>query len=362
MAAAVPDIGEDARLKAELIALGRVFVPRELLEGYRLSRSTAGPGAGSASLALAWTGDDGREHRVKLAAIREDDDTVPLRLVRAASGAGLELRRGDGRLLLGGVRMLPIAMHAPDHCFINLEGDCIFDCAFCTAIRAGGGQGGVRPRTPERWVELIVESHRRWPFQGVAITSVSPADHERMMVDYETVIRGVLASLPGLTVGVEPPVESVTDIARLKAAGASELKVNVQSPDPAVLTRVCPGWDLERQFAFLVEGVRVFGRGNVTSNVIVGLGEADADVLSMFERLAAMGVVPTLRVVKVSDLNRGALERALGHPPEPVPLERHLHLAVALGEALERHGLSTRGFRTMCHSCMGCDLEPGVDL
>ena len=258
--------------------------------------------------------------------------------------------------------MLPIAMHAPDHCFINLEGDCIFDCAFCTATRTGEGQGGARPRTPERWVELIVGSHRRRPFQGVAITSVSPADHERLMGDYETVIRGVLSSLPGVTVGVEPPVESVADIARLKAAGASELKVNVQSPDPAILARVCPGWDLERQFAFLDEGVRVFGRGNVTSNVIVGLGEADADVLAAFERLAAMGVVPTLRVVKVSDLNRGALERALGRPLEPVPPERHLRLAAALGEALERHGLTTRGFKTMCHSCMGCDLEPGVDL
>jgi hypothetical protein len=362
VAAVVPEIGVDARLKAELIAMGRVLVPRELLEGYRLSRSTAGPGAGSASLALAWTGQDGREHRVKLAALREDDGKVPLRLARAATGGGLELRRRDGGLLLGGVRMLPIAMHAPDHCFINLEGDCIFDCAFCTATRTGEGQGGARPRTPERWVELIVGSHRRRPFQGVAITSVSPADHERLMGDYETVIRGVLSSLPGVTVGVEPPVESVADIARLKAAGASELKVNVQSPDPAILARVCPGWDLERQFAFLDEGVRVFGRGNVTSNVIVGLGEADADVLAAFERLAAMGVVPTLRVVKVSDLNRGALERALGRPLEPVPPERHLRLAAALGEALERHGLTTRGFKTMCHSCMGCDLEPGVDL
>ena len=362
MAAIVPCIGEDARIKAELIALARVLVPRELLEGYRLSRSTAGPGAGSASLALAWTGRDGREHRVKLAALREDDGEVPLRLGRAATGGDLELRRRDGSLLLGGVRMLPIAMHAPDHCFINLEGDCIFNCAFCTATRTGEGKGGAMPRTPGRWVELIVESHRRRPFQGVAITSVSPADHERLMEDYETVIRGVLASIPGVTVGVEPPVESVADIARLKAAGASELKVNIQSPDPAILARVCPGWDLGRQYAFLEEGVRVFGRGNVTSNVVVGLGESDADVLAAFERLATIGVVPTLRVVKVSSLNRGALERALGQPVRPVPQERHLRLAAALGTALERHGLSARGFKTMCHSCMGCDLEPGVDL
>jgi len=346
-------------LKAELIAAGLITVPRELLEGYRLSRSTAGPGAGGASIALGWSGTDGREHRLKLAVARDRD--APLQLARRPDGV-LEVHRRDGTVALSGVRLLPIAMHAPDHCFINLEGDCVHECAFCTATRPGAGEGRGAPRSPQRWVELITAAHRRRPFDGVAITSVDTADHEVLMRDYETIIRGVASALPGVVVGVEPPVRSVEDIERLHLAGATELKVNVQTPDAGILARVCPGWDLERQHALLREGVRVFGRGRVTSNVIVGLGESDADVLRALELLAAMGVVPTLRVLRVSDLNRDALERALGRPLEPVEPARHVRLARALAEALARHGLSARAFRTMCHSCMGCDLEPGVDI
>lgn len=350
------DVGN---LKAELIAAGCLSVRRELLEGYRLSRSTAGPGAGAASVALGWTGPDGREHLVKLAVVRDAD--APLALAKRPGG-GLELRRRDGTVALADVRLLPIAMHAPDHCFISLEGDCVYECAFCTASRPEAGQGRGKPRTPQRWVDLIVESHRRRPFEGVAITSVDAADHEDLMRDYEAVIGGVKGAIPGVVVGVEPPVRSVEDLERLRRAGATELKVNIQTPDVAILARVCPGWDLAMQYGMLREGVRVFGRGQVTSNVIIGLGESDSDVLAALERLASMGVVPTLRVLRVSDLNRNALEVALGHPLEPVAPARHIHLAQALGGALARHGLSARAFKTMCHSCMGCDLEPGVDI
>jgi len=350
------DVGD---LKAELIAAGRLSVPRELLAGYRLSRSTAGPGAGGASIALGWTGPDGREHRLKLAVSRDGD--APLRLAKRPDGA-LEVLRRDGTVALAVVRLLPIAMHAPDHCFINLEGDCVYDCAFCTATRPGSGEGRGAPRSPQRWVELIVASHRRRPFDGVAITSVDTADHEALMRNYEAVISGVVGALPGVVLGVEPPARSAEDIERLHRAGATELKINIQTPDVDILARVCPGWDLERQCALLREGVRVFGRGRVTSNVIIGLGEADADVMRALDRLAAAGVVPTLRVLRVSDLNRGKLESALGRPLEPVAPARHVRLARALGEALAHHGLSARAFRTMCHSCMGCDLEPGVDI
>ncbi len=299
---------------------------------------------------------------MKLAVVLQDDGEVPLVLARSHRGDGLELRSRDGRVLVEEARLLPIAMHAPDHCFINLEGECVHDCAFCTATRSTDGSAHGKPRSAHRWVELIVEAHRRSPFPGVAITSVDPADHEGLMRDYETIIRGVLEAIPGIVVGVEPPARTPEDILRLRRAGASELKVNIQTPDPVILASICPGWDLEHQYTLLEEGVRAFGRGRVTSNIIVGLGESDDDVLGAIERLSSMGVVPTVRVLRSSDLNRGALERALGHPLEKVTPERHVRLARALADALGRHDLDARAFRTMCHSCMGCDLEPGVDV
>jgi biotin synthase-related radical SAM superfamily protein len=349
----------DGRLKAEMIAAGMVRVPRELLTGYRLSHSTAGPGAGRTSIALAWEGLDGREHHIKLAVAREDDAQVPLELV-VMEGGELQLRRADGSLIAHGVTLLPIVMHAPDQAFINLTGECTFRCAFCNTHRMPPGRR--KEVSPGRWVDLVVEAYRRQPFHALAITSVASTDHEGMMRAYETVIEGVLAQAPGLAVGVEPYVEGTSDIERLKEAGATEIKINVQSPDPDILSRVCPGWDLERQYLLLEQAVTVFGRGAVTTNLLIGMGETDGVVTRAIERLAFMGVVPSVRAVRVNDANRADLERALGHPLAPVPVERHLALARALAETLERHGLDARDLDTMCHRCGCCDLEPGQDV
>lgn len=350
---------DDARLKAELIAAGRVRVPRDLLEGYRLSRSTAGPGAGAMSLALGWDGTDGRQRQIKLAVAPEDDASAPLSLAASPEGV-LELRWADGGLAVSGVRLLPIVMHAPDHAFINLAGECVYECAFCNTHKMRGS--GRKAVEPARWVELVVEAHARRPFDALAITGVASPDHDGMMRDYELVIRGVIERLPGIAVGVEPYVEGPEDIRRLRDAGASEIKINVQSPDPDILARICPGWDLERQYRLLGEAVEVFGRGAVTTNVIVGLGETDADVEGALERLAAAGVVPSVRAVRVNGGNREDLERALGRPVQGVDVDRHLRLARMLREALGRHGLDAGSFRSMCHRCGCCDLEPGHDV
>jgi len=351
--------GDDGRLKAEMMAAGRVRVPRELLAGYRLSRSTAGPGAGGASLALGWMGADGREHRIKLGVAAEGDGTAPLALVTVPGGE-LELRRANGSLVVSGIRLLPIVMHAPDQAFINLSGECVYECAFCNTHKMEPGRR--KETTPERWVDLVAEAHAKRPFDALAITSVASSDHEGMMRAYETVISGVLALFPDLAVGVEPYVQGPEDIRRLHRVGATEIKINVQSPDHVILERICPGWDLERQYEMLEQAVTVFGRGRVTTNVIIGLGETDADVASALDRLATMGVVPSVRAVRVNDGNREDLERALGHPVGGVDVDRHIHLARELRSALERHGLDAGKLESMCHKCGCCDLEPGHDV
>jgi MoaA/NifB/PqqE/SkfB family radical SAM enzyme len=349
------DVG---RLKAELISMGRVRVPKEIVSGYRLSRSTAGPGAGSTSLAFAWTDDDGQEHHIKLS-LAKDDMEASLELIRTKEGL-LELRRTDGPTLITDIRLLPIVMHAPGQAFINLDGECIYECAFCNTPLMDPRRKKLL--SPQRWVELVLEAYEKGHFHALAITSVAAPDHEALMKDYEAIIEGVLERVPGMSVGVEPYIDVAGDITRLKAAGAHEIKINIQSPVHGILERICPGWSLERQFELLAKAVEVFGRGKVTTNIILGLGETDEDVEQALEHLASMGVVPTLRAVRINDLNRPRLESALGHRLEPMSPERHIRLAMALKGTLEKYDLTTMSFETMCHKCGCCDLEPGVDV
>ena len=296
---------------------------------------------------------------MKLSVAREGDDDVPLALVANLEG-GLDLRRPDGTLMVGDVRLLPIVMHAPGQAFINLDGECVHHCAFCTTHMVDLERKKLLE--PQRWVQLVLESYKKTPFDAMAITSVASADHDAMMASYEDIIVGVLREVPEIKVGVEPYVTGPEDISRLKAAGADEIKINIQSPVQEILERICPGWSLEVTFSLLEEAVRIFGRGKVTTNIIVGLGETDDDVGQALKRLASMGVIPSIRAIRLNSLNVPNLERALGHPPEGVGPERHLRLATMLHQALDLEGLDAGGLETMCHKCGCCDLEPGQDV
>jgi biotin synthase-related radical SAM superfamily protein len=100
----------------------------------------------------------------------------------------------------------------------------------------------------------------------------------------------------------------------------------------------------------------------VSSNVIVGLGETDAEVLGAVERLASLGAVANLRPLELSPAVEAALVRALGGGFGRPSAERLLHLARGQRDVLARHGLDGRSMVTMCEACTGCDLAPGRDL
>jgi len=142
----------------------------------------------------------------------------------------------------------------------------------------------------------------------------------------------------------------------LRAAGADEIKYNVETMDPGVFRAVCPGLDLEYILDALAEAVEVFGRNAVFTNIIIGLSEDDDSVRDGVGRLAEMGVIPVLRPVSVSPLRAG--EIAIERPSA----ERLLRLAAMTRDILEQNGLDPRRARTMCLPCTGCDLTPFWDV
>lgn len=44
----------------------------------------------------------------------------------------------------------------------------------------------------------------------------------------------------------------------------------------------------------LISACKVFGKGKVSSNIVLGLGESDQDVIVAIRRLAEIGVIATL--------------------------------------------------------------------
>ncbi|MHC1680725.1 MAG: radical SAM protein [Methanomassiliicoccales archaeon] len=334
--------------KAILICGGSVKLPKEFRPPFRLSRSTAGPGAGSASIVLAFGG-----LRVKKSISREEGE-----FELAGGPEGYSLQR-NGKPFIEELELKPVLYHSPEQAFFNLGQACIFDCIFCTSRKLSKDM--VKDLDLDQVVDLILEAHRKGELKAVALTSAVVGSIRETIDRMIYVVRKVREKLPDVPIGVEPYVESFEDIDRLHEAGADEIKINIESFDPRIIEIACPKLELEKQFEFLRYAVQVFGRGKVTSNIIIGLGETDRNVLEGVSALARLGIVPSIRALKINPINRAVMEAALGKL-NPVTPERLLHLNQEAKLILMAHGLSTTSYHTMCHECGCCDLVPFKDL
>jgi biotin synthase-related radical SAM superfamily protein len=344
------DFREITKKKAELIKHGSIYVPTSMKLPYRMSRSTAGPGAGGRAIALSFGGT-----RVKMGVSRNEDNLFSL----VGDFPEYTIKKKD-EIFLKDVTIIPTLLHAPNQAFVNIYDECIFDCKFCATPRLGERKG--KERTPEKCVDMILKAAESEDFESVAITSGVSGSVEETNQDILEVVRKVEGDLKDVDIGVETYITKPSQIEELKKAGTTEIKINIESFNRDIFERVCPDLDYDLIMDSLKHAVEIFGKGKVMTNIIIGLGESDEDVEEALEHFAIMGIIPIIRSLRENELNQEVLKEALGHELEKVTTDRMLKLASKEKEILEKYGLSTRTFETMCHKCGCCDIVPFWDV
>ena len=336
------------RKKAILLRGGAVQLPAGFQVPFRISRSTAGPGAGKRSIVFNFHG-----LRVKKAIVYDEAD---FQLIEREGGFSL---LHHGQPFLDEVEIGPVVFHAPEQAFFNLDQRCIFHCLYCSSPLLG--PDATKGLDAEKIVSLTREAMEKTEVGALALTSGVHGSVQETVDRMVECVRLARKEIPDLPIGVEPYVLEREQIVALRKAGADEIKINLESPDPEIFRSTCPELDQEHVWRMLEIAVEVFGRGKVASNIIYGMGESDEIVLAAAERMASLGVVPGLRVLTLNESNRPHVEAELG-PIEAPSIERMLHLAREHKRILAAHDLDPREVKSMCFACTCCDLVPYRDL
>ncbi|GLS45658.1 radical SAM protein [Methylobacterium brachythecii] len=137
---------------------------------------------------------------------------------------------------------------------------------------------------------------------------------------------------------------------RMKASGIDALGMHLEAVTPEVRARIMPGKasvPLERYYSAFEAAVPVFGRGQVSTYILAGLGDTPEAILAMSERLIGMGVYPF--VVPFVPISGTPLE---SHP-SPSPDFVHAILQ-PLSQMLERAGLRSTEIKAGCGRCGAC--------
>ena len=335
------------RLKAELICSGVLHIPREISIPFPTSKSSAGPGAGGESIVVCFSG-----KRVKVPISRAKGD-LELRAVEDK----FEILK-DGHAIISGVTLLPTLCHAPGQAFVSLGRSCKMKCLFCTINEAGNKTKEI---TVDDAYRMIIAASEKEDFQSVAITSGIRTTVEEQIEEIAELISRVREKLPDVSIGAEPLAIEREHVKALKESGADEIKINLEAANKEIFNKICPARDYDRAIEAIGWAVEFFGKGHVTSNIIVGLGESDDDVSRSLEMLAKIGSMGNLRALRLNDHNRNRLSHILGNDLG-LKSERMISLARIQNDIFEKYGLSASNLKTMCFPCGCCDLIPGIDI
>jgi biotin synthase-related radical SAM superfamily protein len=339
-----------ARKKAELITQGKIYIPDQIKLPIPYDRSTAGPNAGSKTIAFSFD-----NKNIKLEVSKNQDEIFKLQ-----EHNGIMNIKKYKDIFLENVHLLPTILHAPYQAFINLKNRCIYNCAFCSLSHEK--QDFLQKYNREKYVKLLLKTSDRNNLQAIALTSGIYPDNKTIIKIMCDIIQEVTEKIPSIPIGVEPCIFEKNEIILLKKAGADEIKINLQITDEKLFKKICPSFEYHTTLSMLKEAVSIFGKGNVTSNLIFGLGESDESVIKIIDLLASMGVVSNLRKLRVNDVNIDKLNKSLPGKIPSTSTDRILHLAMEQKKILQKYNLTTKSCTTMCHPCGCCDLVPFWDI
>lgn len=227
-------------------------------------------------------------------------------------------------------------------------------CRFC-AIEESLRQGStIAVKSPAQVAEVARAAHDLDGITQMVMTTGTSNGRDRGATHLARCVRAVREVLPDLPIQVqcEPPGDLAT-IQELYDAGARSIGIHVESLDDEVRRRWMPGKGavpMSDYRAAWAEAVRVFGWNEVSTYLLVGLGEDPEEMVAGAEELIAMGVYPF--VVPFRPL-AGTLATDVDRVPAPDP-RAVAEVTTRVAAALRRAGMLGAAQSAGCAACGAC--------
>ncbi len=233
-------------------------------------------------------------------------------------------------------------------------------CRFC-AIEESLRRGATTAvKTPQQLAEVAEAAVRLDGVRQLVMTTGTTTGRDRGARHLARCVRAVLAAVPGLPVQVqcEPPGDLAV-LTELHDAGTVSIGIHVESLDDAVRGRWMPGKatvPMAEYRAAWREAVRVFGRNQVSTYLVVGLGENPDELVAGAAELIEMGVYPF--VVPLRPIAGTLAFDVDGATPPPATVVADVTARVAaLLRAADMVGSQQRAG---CAACGACSTLPSA--
>jgi radical SAM protein (TIGR04043 family) len=223
-------------------------------------------------------------------------------------------------------------------------------CHFCGIGVSLDSGNTVKVKRPEHLAEVAVAAKELDGAVDVTLTTGSTYGKDRGALYVGKCGKAVIEA-SGLPVEVqfEPP-EDLTVIDKVADMGINSLGIHVETFDPAVLARIAPPkarTGIERYFEAWEYAVKRFGEGQVTTYVILGMGEDPELIVEGCKRAADIGVYPFIVPLR-------PVPGSLMSDVTPPSAEYTDRIARQVAPYLIERGLTADKVQAGCARCQAC--------
>jgi lipoyl synthase len=181
------------------------------------------------------------------------------------------------------------------------EGKCSANCGFCPQARESKSNSQLLSRVtwptfpaPEV-LTAVTSAVEQKKIERICIQALN---YPEVFTELEALVKEIKKCC-SIAVSVSCQPKNIENMQRLRQAGVERLGIALDAATQTVFNKVkgasaggCYSW--ERQFNLFSEALVVFGAGNVSTHVIVGLGETEKEAVEIIQRCVDLGVLPAL--------------------------------------------------------------------
>lgn len=209
------------------------------------------------------------------------------------------------------------------------QGKCSANCGFCPQAKTSKGRVDMLSRVtwPPFPTEMVFYKIRNAFEEGtMKRVCIQALNYQTVFEDISYLVNGILsrAKVP-ISVCCQPLDRKKME--KLRAAGVERIGIPLDAATEGLFDRVKGSlvsgpYVWEKQRWILREAVQIFGRGLVTTHLIVGLGETEREIVQAIQWCVDLGVYPSL--FSFTPIPGTALEN---HPSPPLSYYRRVQIA-----------------------------------
>jgi radical SAM protein (TIGR04043 family) len=284
--------------------------------------------------------------------IQLEDQIFPISLIATPQFYQMELHDGTPMThiaLLHGKDCL--ATTIVQHCDYFDHG---LQCRYCS-IPVSLQQGNtILRKTPQQFLQVLSTAQQEDCASHITLTMGSPDRPDRGAQDYIDFVSTIRqqSDVP-IHVQLEPP-DSPNQLKALKAAGVDTVGIHLEIYDDAIRKKYCPGKfahaSLSDYYSAWENAVRIFGRGQVSTFILLGFGETPEQLHEGFKTTIEHGVIP----VPVPCRPNPGSHMEAQIPDYVDDLDSIINIYLDCASLLVEHDLDPTTHRAGCIRCTGC--------